>query len=69
MDLVAGEGATQMRNDPGRHTQPAAVEEVGQAVELAGVEAGVGQDDLKGADGGRVPRLRRPDIASNAVQE
>ena len=58
-----------MGDDSGRHTQPPAVEEVGQAVELSGVEAGVGQNDLEGADSGRVPRLRRPDIASNAVQE
>jgi hypothetical protein len=38
-------------------------------VELSGVEAGVGQNDLEGADSGRVPRLRRPDIESDAVQE
>jgi hypothetical protein len=58
-----------MRHNPGRHAQASLVEGVGQAVELAGVEAGVGQNDLEGADGGRVPRLRGPDIASNAVQE
>jgi hypothetical protein len=45
------------------------VEGVSQAVELAGVEAGVGQDDLEGADSGRVPLLSGPNVASDAAYE
>jgi len=69
VDLDARETAADVRDDPGEQTQVPAVESVGQAVELAGVEAGVGQDDLESAVSGRVSRLRCPDIASNAIQK
>jgi len=67
VDLDARKPAADVGDDPGRYPQALDIEVVGQAVELPGVEARVGQDDLEGADSGGVPRLRGPDIASNAV--
>jgi hypothetical protein len=46
MDLDAGEGTTDVGNDPGRHAQAPSIQEVGQAMDLAGVKAGVGQNNL-----------------------
>jgi hypothetical protein len=66
MDLDAGERTAKVRNDPGRHALVPLIKEMGQAVELAGVKAGVGQNNLKCAGSGWVPLLRGFDIAFNA---
>jgi hypothetical protein len=46
MDLDAGEGTAQVGNDPGRHALLPLIQEMSQAVELASVKAGVGQNNL-----------------------
>jgi hypothetical protein len=46
MDLDACEGTAEVGNDPGRHAQTPLMKETSQAVQLAGMKAGVGQDNL-----------------------
>jgi hypothetical protein len=46
VDLDAGEDTTELGNDPGRHAQVPLMKRMSQAVKLAGVKAGVGQNDL-----------------------
>jgi hypothetical protein len=46
MDLDASEGTAEVGNDPGRHAQTPLMKEMSQAVQLAGVKAGVGQNNL-----------------------
>jgi hypothetical protein len=66
VDLDAGEGTANVGNDPGRHTLAPFIQEMSQAVELASMKAGVGQNNLKCAGSGWVPLLRGFDIAFNA---
>jgi hypothetical protein len=46
VDLDAGEGTAEVGDNPGRHALVPFIKEVGQAVELASVKAGVGQNNL-----------------------
>jgi len=69
MDLDAGDGAAQVGDDPRREVEAPVPEGVGQAVSLAGVEAWIGQDDLQGAAGRRVPLQCRLNIPSHATEE
>jgi hypothetical protein len=46
VDLDAGADATALGNEPGRHTQAPLMKRMSQAMELAGVKAGVGQYNL-----------------------
>jgi len=46
MDLYAGEDTAKVGNDPGRHAQAPLMQGMSQTVKLAGVKAGVGQNNL-----------------------
>src|SRR5690606_38853914 len=55
VDLNARQEPADVGDDPGQNVAPAAVEPVGDSVDLDGVEARIGQDDLPDALDGRVP--------------
>jgi hypothetical protein len=46
MDLDASEDTTELGNEPSRHAQVPLMKRMSQAMELAGVKAGVGQNNL-----------------------
>ena len=65
VDLDASEEAPDVREHPRGDFGATQVQRVSEAVDLAGVEARIGEYDLEVADGGRVAFAGRLDIAFN----
>jgi hypothetical protein len=54
VNLYAGNKATQVRNQPGQNGDVPVTKGMSQAVELAGVKAGIGEQDFQGIYSRRV---------------
>ena len=60
VDLDAGDEAADVRDEARRHRHAAVVQRVREAVQLARVEAGIGEDDLDVVDAPRGRGRARP---------